>query len=106
MLDGTPLLDIKPYVPKFDRPSGPVRTGWLEKSSAAVAWDTAHLHISYATALEQSQPKVAAMLNRVSLSTDTLTAMTYALAVEKQEPAAFAAKWVEQNKTIVEGWFQ
>jgi len=30
ILDGTPLLDIKPYVPDFDRP-GQVRIGWLEK---------------------------------------------------------------------------
>jgi tRNA-Thr(GGU) m(6)t(6)A37 methyltransferase TsaA len=30
MLDGTPLLDIKPYVPEFDT-SANVRTGWLEK---------------------------------------------------------------------------
>jgi tRNA-Thr(GGU) m(6)t(6)A37 methyltransferase TsaA len=29
ILDGTPLLDIKPYVPRFDNRSG-VRTGWLE----------------------------------------------------------------------------
>ncbi|MFL7814206.1 MAG: tRNA (N6-threonylcarbamoyladenosine(37)-N6)-methyltransferase TrmO [Anaerolineales bacterium] len=29
ILDGTPLLDLKPYVPDFDRP-GEVRTGWLE----------------------------------------------------------------------------
>ncbi len=29
MLDGTPLLDIKPYVPEFDAPA-PCRTGWLE----------------------------------------------------------------------------
>jgi len=29
VLDGTPLLDIKPYVPKFDAPEG-VRSGWLE----------------------------------------------------------------------------
>ncbi|MHB1398134.1 MAG: TrmO family methyltransferase domain-containing protein [Trichloromonadaceae bacterium] len=29
MLDGTPLLDIKPYVPAFDRPAEPVRSGWL-----------------------------------------------------------------------------
>jgi tRNA-Thr(GGU) m(6)t(6)A37 methyltransferase TsaA len=28
MLDGTPLLDIKPYVPAFDAPAG-VSTGWL-----------------------------------------------------------------------------
>jgi tRNA-Thr(GGU) m(6)t(6)A37 methyltransferase TsaA len=29
MLDGAPLLDIKPYVPEFDAPTGPVRIGWL-----------------------------------------------------------------------------
>ena len=28
ILDGTPLLDIKPYVPEFDQPSE-VRIGWL-----------------------------------------------------------------------------
>lgn len=28
IVDGTPLLDIKPYVPAFDAPTG-VRTGWL-----------------------------------------------------------------------------
>ncbi|NNF76648.1 MAG: amino acid-binding protein [Rhizobiales bacterium] len=80
--------------------------GWLEKSSAAVAWDTARLYVSYATALEKSQPKAAAMLSKVSLSTDTLTAMTFALAVGKQDPADFAAKWVEQNQSIVDGWFE
>lgn len=29
MLDGTPLLDIKPYVPYFDEKTG-TRVGWLE----------------------------------------------------------------------------
>ncbi|HOP06827.1 MAG TPA: tRNA (N6-threonylcarbamoyladenosine(37)-N6)-methyltransferase TrmO [candidate division Zixibacteria bacterium] len=31
MLDGTPLLDIKPYVPDFDRQTE-VRSGWLEEA--------------------------------------------------------------------------
>jgi tRNA-Thr(GGU) m(6)t(6)A37 methyltransferase TsaA len=31
ILDGTPLLDIKPYAPDFDVPEG-VRVGWLENS--------------------------------------------------------------------------
>ncbi|MEA3489548.1 MAG: tRNA (N6-threonylcarbamoyladenosine(37)-N6)-methyltransferase TrmO [Candidatus Omnitrophota bacterium] len=31
IIDGTPLLDIKPYVPEFDRKEG-TRTGWLEKN--------------------------------------------------------------------------
>lgn len=35
MLDETPLLDIKPYVPAFDAPST-VRTGWLEQANASV----------------------------------------------------------------------
>ena len=29
VLDGTPLLDIKPYVPAFDIPREEIRTGWL-----------------------------------------------------------------------------
>ncbi|MBN2210198.1 MAG: tRNA (N6-threonylcarbamoyladenosine(37)-N6)-methyltransferase TrmO [Sedimentisphaerales bacterium] len=36
MLDGTPLLDLKPYAPRFDEPFGPVRTGWLAKVSQHV----------------------------------------------------------------------
>lgn len=31
ILDGTPLLDIKPYVPDFDAQAA-VRTGWYEKA--------------------------------------------------------------------------
>jgi tRNA (Thr-GGU) A37 N-methylase len=32
ILDGTPLLDIKPYVPAFDQHPAD-RIGWLEKVS-------------------------------------------------------------------------
>lgn len=31
ILDGTPLLDIKPYVPEFD-PQEEIRTGWLDQA--------------------------------------------------------------------------
>jgi tRNA (Thr-GGU) A37 N-methylase len=31
MLDGTPLLDLKPYVPEFDHRGG-ARIGWLKKN--------------------------------------------------------------------------
>ncbi len=37
VLNGTPLLDIKPYVPEFDHPTGIVRTGWLGKSKQEVS---------------------------------------------------------------------
>jgi len=35
ILDGTPLLDIKPYVPEFDSPKQ-IRTGWLEQARKTV----------------------------------------------------------------------
>lgn len=36
ILDSTPLLDIKPYVPAFDRQKD-VRTGWLEGAGGKVS---------------------------------------------------------------------
>ena len=36
ILDGTPLLDIKPYVPEFDA-QVEVKTGWLDKARATVS---------------------------------------------------------------------
>lgn len=36
VLDGTPLLDIKPYVPEFDAQTE-VRIGWLEEVGRAVS---------------------------------------------------------------------
>ncbi|MFH1981553.1 MAG: tRNA (N6-threonylcarbamoyladenosine(37)-N6)-methyltransferase TrmO [Pseudomonadota bacterium] len=36
ILDGTPLLDIKPYVPAFDAQSD-VRSGWLETAQGETA---------------------------------------------------------------------
>jgi tRNA (Thr-GGU) A37 N-methylase len=36
VLDRTPLLDIKPYVPAFDAPQA-VRVGWLEGKTGDLA---------------------------------------------------------------------
>jgi tRNA-Thr(GGU) m(6)t(6)A37 methyltransferase TsaA len=36
ILDGTPLLDIKPFVPEFDTRTG-ARTGWIEKARGGAA---------------------------------------------------------------------
>jgi len=37
VLDGTPLLDIKPYVREFDHPVD-IRTGWLEQVQKNASW--------------------------------------------------------------------
>lgn len=31
LLDGTPVIDIKPYVSRFDRPDGDPRCGWFDQ---------------------------------------------------------------------------
>ena len=36
VLDGTPVLDIKPYVPEFDQPNE-VHTGWLQQAAQIAA---------------------------------------------------------------------
>jgi len=41
MLDGTPILDIKPFCPKFDHRKN-VRTGWMENTFR----DDAHRKVS------------------------------------------------------------
>nr|NIV04023.1 tRNA (N6-threonylcarbamoyladenosine(37)-N6)-methyltransferase TrmO [Calditrichia bacterium]NIV72375.1 tRNA (N6-threonylcarbamoyladenosine(37)-N6)-methyltransferase TrmO [Calditrichia bacterium]NIV99402.1 tRNA (N6-threonylcarbamoyladenosine(37)-N6)-methyltransferase TrmO [Candidatus Saccharibacteria bacterium]NIW79708.1 tRNA (N6-threonylcarbamoyladenosine(37)-N6)-methyltransferase TrmO [Calditrichia bacterium] len=35
ILNNTPLLDVKPYVPEFDH-QAEIRTGWLEKVKGKV----------------------------------------------------------------------
>ena len=79
---------------------------WHEKSDAAVAWDTAYLHIHYAAALENDQPEAAALLSKVKLDTNIVSTMTYALVVEKQDPAEFAKKWVADNASLVDTWLK
>jgi len=79
---------------------------WLEKSEAGVAWDLAYLHIHYAAALEKANPAAASLLSKVKLDTDTVSAMTFALVVEKQDPAEFAKKWVAENSALVDTWLQ
>ncbi|NIA69340.1 amino acid-binding protein [Pelagibius litoralis] len=77
---------------------------WLEKSSAAMAWDTAYLHLHYAKSLESDFPEVAAIMANMKLTTEEVSAMTYALVIEKQEADAYAKAWVKDNEDRVLGW--
>lgn len=77
---------------------------WLEISSAPVAWDSAYLHIHYSKSLEDSHPSVANLLANIKFDTDTVSAMTYALVVDKKDPLAYAKDWVSQNEDAVLGW--
>jgi len=77
---------------------------WLEDSTAAVAWDSAYLHLHYAKELEESHPQVANMLSNVKLDTDMVSAMAYAIGVDKKDPLEYAKQWVADNEDAVLSW--
>lgn len=77
---------------------------WLEKSSAPVAWDTAYLHLMYRKALEEKHPEVAALFKNMKLTTDEVSAMTYALVIDKKDPVEYAKAWVKEHEAEVLGW--
>lgn len=77
---------------------------WLAKSEAGVAWDSAYLHIHYAKSLEADHPQVAKLMSSMKFSTDEVSAMTFAVVIDKKDPAEFAKSWVAENEDRVLGW--
>jgi glycine betaine/proline transport system substrate-binding protein len=77
---------------------------WLAKSSAPVAWSRSQFRIAYATALEESAPEAARLLDAIALDADTISQMSYAIAVERKEPYAFAKEWVAAHGDRVDTW--
>lgn len=67
MLDGTPVLDLKPYVPYADTPVAPVRTGWLEDAAPlpALRVDFTPEAAAAVRALEADVPRLAAVIRQV-----------------------------------------
>jgi tRNA-methyltransferase O len=43
LLDGTPVLDVKPYVRRFDHPAGEPRCGWFDQITITDAATPAQL---------------------------------------------------------------
>lgn len=79
--------------------------GWLENSEAAVAWPPLGIHVAWARSLHEDYPGVANMLANVQLTTDQLSAMTYALVIEKQDVDAYATQWIAAHEDEVLNWF-
>ncbi len=77
---------------------------WVTKSSAPVAWPTAHFNIAYASAFGKKHPDIAKFLENIDFSPEEVTQMSYALEVERQAPFDFAQSWVESHAARVDGW--
>jgi len=72
----------------------------------STGWNEAHFHVTYAASLADDAPEAAKLLAKVKLDSETVTAMTYALVVERQDPAEYAKSWVSQNKKRIDQWLQ
>ena len=77
---------------------------WLDHSQAAVAWPTSFLHVVYSKALADAHPEAAKLLSAVELDVDTVSAMTYAIVVDRIPAAEFAKQWVKDNSERIDQW--
>ncbi len=79
---------------------------WLENSSAGVAWKDANLHIHYAKALEDSHPDAAAILGKITLSTDQVSNFAFQATVEKMALADVASQFIDANPDLIDAWLR
>lgn len=79
---------------------------WIAKSSAPVAWGLSHYHIAWSTSFAGKHPDVAAFLDKVNFTPYEVIAMTYALQVDRAEPAEFAKAWVAEHGDRVAQWLK
>ncbi|ODT07944.1 MAG: amino acid-binding protein [Mesorhizobium sp. SCN 65-20] len=79
---------------------------WLSKSEAPVAWKPSSFSVAYAAALQKRLPQVAKFLDNIDFSTDEVTAMSYALEVERQDPAEYAKQWVSTHEDRIKAWLR
>lgn len=79
---------------------------WISKSSAPVAWGLSHYHIAWSTGFQDKHPEVAAFLDKVNFTPYEVIAMTYALQVDRLEPAEFAKSWVAEHGDRIAQWLK
>lgn len=77
---------------------------WLTKSEAPVAWDASHFYIGFASSTAKRLPKVAAFLSHIDFTPEEVTEMSYALQVDRQDPAKFAQDWVARHQDRLNAW--
>jgi len=88
VVDGTPVIDIKPYVTRFDRPAGDPRCGWFDEVSiderATPAWLASRSSLpGVMLAVEEPAPRFEGVLR----ADDQERANRPALAARSRRPA-------------------
>ncbi len=86
---------------KFVQPTDP---NWLANSSIKSGYKDADIHIAYANSLATAHPEAAAILQKVQFTTDEVSKIAYAIAVENKSPQQAAEEWIAANTELVAGW--
>lgn len=97
-------LEEPAYDPTKWNVRSPDEPDWLERSEAATAYGVSFIHPAFAADLDETFPEVRALVESLDLDADTLSEMSYALVVERQEPGAFAADWAAANEDRIDRW--
>ena len=63
-------------------------------------------HIHYAKALEDSNPEAAAVLSKIMLNTDQVSAFVYKAVVGKESLADIAREFVDNNPDVIDEWLR
>ena len=77
---------------------------WLSNSDAPGAWAASHFSIGFGSAMADRLPKVAAFLSNIDFTPEEITKMSYALQVDRQDPAKFAQDWIAKHEDRLSAW--
>ena len=77
---------------------------WYKKSYVASKDALKQIQIGWGTSLESKSPAIVEFFKNFQLTADDVSAMAYAISVEKKQPADVARAWMDANKSTVDGW--
>jgi glycine betaine/proline transport system substrate-binding protein len=77
---------------------------WLTKSEAPVAWDASHFYVGFSSSTAERLPKLAAFLSNIDFTPEEVTEMSYALQVDRQDPAKYAQDWIAKHEDRLNAW--
>ena len=77
---------------------------WYKKSYVASKDALKQIQIGWGTSLEGKSPAIVEFFKNFQLTADDVSAMAYAISVEKKAPADVARAWMDANKSTVDGW--
>ena len=77
---------------------------WYKKSYVASKDALKQIQIGWGTSLESKSPAIVEFFKNFQLTADDVSAMAYAISVEKKQPADVARAWMKANKSTVDGW--